>query len=151
MNPDRLIPLVARALGRPGNKHELADWADVLATTTDDDADQALINHRSTSPYPPTPADVRRHAIAIANTRAEQAQLELRRRELEAGVALDGDSAGQPFVPMPEQIRAQLADLEQRHRVPAAPDLDDEQRMAQARAELAARRPAPIPEVPADA
>lgn len=146
MTPDRLIPLVARALGRPGNKHELADWAAVLHATTDDDADAGLLLHRSNSPHPPTPSDVRKAAVAIANDRAQRAVATRRRQELETGIALEGDHAGQPLVPMPPEIREQLVELEQRHQVPAAGAVDDETRMAQARAELAGRRPAPIPE-----
>lgn len=151
MTPVRLVVLVSRALGRPANRFELDTWGAVLATTSDDDADQALIAHRSSSPHPATPADVRKHAIVIANDRAARAVAARRRQELATGIALEGESAGQPFVPMPAVIREQLHELvEQRHQVPAAGAVDDEMRMAQAGAEIAARRPVEFEE-PADA
>lgn len=149
MTPARLVELVARALGRRPNPHELADWSAVLATTNDDDADAGLVLHRANSPHAPTPSDVRKAAIAIANDRALRAVTELRRRELATGIAQEGESAGKPFVPMPPQVRAQLAEFEMRHQMPAGSDVEDEVRMAQARAEIAARRPVPLEE-PAD-
>lgn len=148
MTPERLVPLVARALARPGSQHELLDWSDVLRHTTDDDGDQALQLHRSTSPHPPTPADVRRLAIGLANDRAAREIVHRRRLEVQTGIAQEGDHAGQPLVPMPAEIREGLRLITTRHQVPDDTDLDDTERLAQARAELAARQPIPLPDEP---
>lgn len=70
MTPPRLVELVARALGRKPNRYELDTWGPVLTRINDDDADAALIAHRASSPHPPQPADVLKHAIVIGNDRA---------------------------------------------------------------------------------
>lgn len=70
MTPARLVALVGRALGHAPNRYDLDTWGPVLARINDDDADQALIAHRASSPHPPQPSDVLKHAIAIANDRA---------------------------------------------------------------------------------
>jgi hypothetical protein len=112
MTPTALIALVARALGRPGARLELEDWGRVLAHVPDDVADQALLDHRASSTYPPTVADVRRHATLLLNDRAMRAEAEQRRRERETGMTADG----KPLVPMPEQVRAAAAELSARQR-----------------------------------
>lgn len=112
MTPLALVPLVARALGRPGSAAELEDWERVLKHVPDDVADQALLDHRATSTYPPTLADVRRHATAITNDRAMRAEAEQRRRERETGMTPDG----QPLVPMPDHVRDGLRELAARQR-----------------------------------
>mgnify|MGYP000318304780 CR=1 FL=1 len=105
MTPAAVAALVARALGRPGTHDEVTTWARVLEHFPDDAADQALLDHRATSTYPPTLADVRRHAIAILNDRAMRAETEARRIERETGRTTDG----LPLVPMPATVRS-LAD-----------------------------------------
>ncbi len=102
MTPQRLVGLVARALGRPGTRSELLDWQDTLGHTRDDDGDAALAAHRASSPHPPTPADVRRHAVAIANDRAMREETARRRVERETGMTADG----RRLVPMPPEVRA---------------------------------------------
>jgi hypothetical protein len=110
MTPGPLVELVARALGRPGNQHELRDWAAVLERVPDDVADQALLAHRTGSPHPPTPADVRRGATAILNERALKAEQARLRHERETGTTLDG----QPLLAMPDQVRDGLAEVNRR-------------------------------------
>lgn len=144
MTGPRLVALTTRALGRKPNPLELDDWRQTLQHIHDDDADQALTQHRASSPHPPTPSDVRKHATGIANDRADRQTIERRRRELETGIAAEGDHAGQPLHPMPPEFREQLADLAQRRQVPTAQPFDPE-RLEQARAELAARGPLPMP------
>lgn len=116
MSPDRLVPLVARALGRPASRAELEDWADVLRHVTDDDGDAALLAVRSTIPHRPEPADVRKAATAIANDRAMRQQAEHLRRERETGL----DEQGRPLVPMPDYVRQAAREFEARQRARAA-------------------------------
>lgn len=146
MTPERLVPLVDRALGRKAKAAEYADWATLLARYDDDTCDQALLNHRRDSPHPPTLADVVKQAVVLTNDRAMRAAAELRRLEVETGVAHEGERAGLPLVPMPAEVRDGLKLLAQRHHVPDEPADDDAQRLAQARAEVAAREPIPIPD-----
>lgn len=112
MTPAPLVALVARALGRPATKTELNDWAHGLAHVPDDIADQALLDHRTTSTYPPTLADVRRHATSLLNDRAMRAETEQRRLERETGMTADG----RPLVPMTDEVRQARADFETRQR-----------------------------------
>lgn len=116
MNPDRLVPLVDRALGRRGTTQEYLDWAAVLGHVTDDDGDAALLAVRSTIPHRPEPADVRKAATAIANDRAMRAQAEQLRRERATGV----DAQGRPLVPMPAYVRAELREFERKQQARAA-------------------------------
>jgi hypothetical protein len=112
MSPHRLLQLVTRALGRTPRRAELEDWADVLRQVQDDDADAGLTTHRASSPHSPTPADVRRQAVVIANDRAMRAEAEARRLERETGRTIDG----QPFVPMPDEVKQASAHLAARQR-----------------------------------
>lgn len=146
MTPERLVPLVDRALGRKGRAAEYADWAALLARFDDETCEQALLTHRRDSPHPPTLADVVKQAVVLTNDRAMRAAAERRRVEVETGIAQEGEHAGQPLVPMPPEIRDGLRVLAQRHQVPDATDLDDAARLAQARAEVAALEPIPMPE-----
>lgn len=85
MTPSRLRALTEHALGRPPTVHDLQVWGEVLACPPrsncpladcvhDDEADQALLQHRRTSTFPAAPADVRRIAIGLANARVERAE-----------------------------------------------------------------------------
>lgn len=116
MTPARLARLAARALGHTPTRDELADWTHVLKRVPDDIADQALLDHRSNSTYPPTLADVRRHATVLLNDRAMRAEAEARRLERETGQTADG----QPLVPMPAEIKDGLRELAARQRARAA-------------------------------
>lgn len=107
MTPTALVALVARALGRPGTTAELQDWARVLQRVPDDIGDQALLDHRASSTYPPTLADVRRHATALLNDRAMRAEADARRLERQTGQTADG----QPLIPMPDEVREAAAQL----------------------------------------
>lgn len=97
MTPLRLVELVTRAVGRAPTALDLDVWGEALTcrgdTTCpsadcvhDDEADQALRTHVASSTYPPTPADVRRIAIGLANQRVEREQHAARQAELAAGV-----------------------------------------------------------------
>lgn len=116
MTPARLARLAARALGRTPTRDELADWTRVLDRVPDDTADQALLDHRATSTYPPTLADVRRLATIALNDRAMRAETDLRRLERETGMTVDG----QPLVPMPPEVRQAAAELAARQRARTA-------------------------------
>lgn len=115
MTPPRLIELVARALGRPANRYELDTWAPVLARINDDDADAALIAHRASSPHPPQPSDVLKHAIVIANDRAM--------RQLPEQV--QGVPPTPEFLAELERIRARAAAKAEREPSPVGSSLAD--------------------------
>lgn len=115
MTPPRLIELVARALGRPANRYELDTWAPVLARIPDDDADAALIAHRSQSSFAPQPADVLKHAIAIANDRAM--------RQLPEPVQAVPPTA--EFLAELERIRARTAAKAEREPTRVGASIDD--------------------------
>jgi len=85
MTPWRLAALVKTATGRRPSDSDLIVWGDALACrgrlecpaadcVHDDEGDQALKQHFASSTYPPTPADVRRIAIGLANLRVEQTE-----------------------------------------------------------------------------
>lgn len=89
MTPTRLVALTRRALGRAPSQLELEVWGEALACRGrtecpmtdcphDDEADQALKQHTATSTFPPTPADVRRIAVGLANLRVEALEREQR-------------------------------------------------------------------------
>lgn len=108
MTPDRLLLLVASALGRRPLPLEVSAWAQVLEHTRDDDAEQGLALHRASSPHPPTAADVRRLAIGVANRRADDALNDRLRIERETGRVhdpADPERHGKPLVPMPDHVR----------------------------------------------
>ncbi|MCU1592437.1 MAG: hypothetical protein JWP11_3693 [Frankiales bacterium] len=107
MTPTALAALASRALGRIPTRDELADWGRVLQRVPDDIGDQALLDHRAASTYPPTLADVRRHATALLNDRAMRGEAEQRRVERQTGCTADG----QPLVPMPPAVREAAAQL----------------------------------------
>lgn len=125
MTPTALVALVARALNRPGTQPELLDWARVLERVPDDIADQALLDHRATSTYPPTLADIRRLATLALNDRAMRAEAEQRRLERETGQTADG----QPLVPMPAEVRNLTDQLAARQRARAAALEPDPERL----------------------
>lgn len=105
MTPVRLVELVTRATGRTPTPLDLDVWGEALAcrrTTCpvadcphDDEADAALRQHLANSTYPPTPADVRRLAVTLANVRVE--------RELQA---IRDAEARQAVPPTPEYLAA---------------------------------------------
>lgn len=107
MTPDRLYALTRRALGRDPRLEELEDWGDTLTCPPgppcsndcvhDDEADEALRQHRRGSSYPPTPADVRRLRIGLAKARVERAEQ----------AARDAEQAH--AVPMPDYVRQAMA------------------------------------------
>lgn len=97
MTPIRLTALVAKALGRNPNRLELDVWGEALTCRGtipcpaqdcphDDEADQALRQHLATSTYPPTPADVRRIAVGLANLRVEERERQEREAALDRAV-----------------------------------------------------------------
>ncbi len=153
MTPTRLHTLVVGALSRPATRYDLDAWGPVLACPEptaaracpladcqhDDDADRALIEHRKTSPHAPTPADIRRLMTAYANDRHDRAVV----AQLEA-------AREHAVPPTPEYLaaRTRLAAAQSerdRELNSPLPDETDPERMAQARAELDALRPAPPP------
>lgn len=114
MTPARLLALVGLALGRKPTVSELDTWGSVLVRTLDDDADAGLVLHRSTSPHAPTPSDVRRAAVGIANDRAMRAQAERLRLEQQTGRVhdpADPERHGKPLVPMTDEARAALREF----------------------------------------
>ena len=148
MTPVRLTALVARALHRQPTRLELDVWGEALACRGqipcppadcphDDEADQALRQHVATSTYPPTPADVRRIAIGLANTRVEAEQLAEREAAREHAVPPTEEylAARAEWARQQAKRAAQLEDARTSHR-------EEEDRRRQALAELDAARAA---------
>jgi hypothetical protein len=139
-------------------------WADLLGDLTYDDARQALRAHAASSPFRPAPADLRagvkrirtdrldRHPDAVPDANPDDTaayQRALREGRLRIADGLDPRdmrAIGGTFAsPPPADWRPQLP--ARRTTTPAVlPPVDDEQRMAEARAEVAARAPVPLPD-----
>lgn len=96
MTPLRLVELITRALGRGPTPLDIDVWGTALACRRDtcppvdcphdDEADAALRQHLASSTYPPTPADVRRIAVGLANVRVERELQAIREAEAQAAV-----------------------------------------------------------------